>query len=101
MALLIIKEKYGSLILYGKKTWELKNRNTRKKGRISIAYSGTRKKYWKVDIVEAIPLSKELSEHNRNKHCSMSSQEELKSGYNEPYAWGMKIYAFIRKVLLF
>lgn len=73
MDLLIIKEKYGSLILSGKKTWELRNRNTRKRGRISIANSGTEKKYGEVDIVEAIPLSKELFEQNRNKHCFMGS----------------------------
>jgi hypothetical protein len=96
MNILILKEEFGSLILSGKKTWELRGQNTKKRERISIAYSGTGKKYGEVDIIDAMPLTKELFEKNRNKHCSKGSWENLIERYKTPYAWVMKNQGFYK-----
>lgn len=88
--ILIIKEQFGSLILEGKKTWELRGSNTKKRGCISIAYSKTLHKYGEVDLIDSIPLTKELYEKNYRKHCSDGTWESLKKRYKNPHAWVMK-----------
>lgn len=90
MDILILKEQYGSLILSGKKTWELRNNDTKKRGRIAIAYSKTGCKYGEVDLIDTIKLTKELFENNRIKHHSQSTWEQLIEKYKNPYAWIMK-----------
>lgn len=90
MDILIIKEEFGRQILSGTKTWELRGSNTKKRGKIAIAFSGTKKKYGTAELVDSIPLTKELYEANSKKHCSSGSWEELKSWYKKPYAWVMK-----------
>ncbi|NLK45618.1 MAG: ASCH domain-containing protein [Treponema sp.] len=90
MDILIIKEEFGKQILTGKKTWELRGGNTKKRGRIAIAFSGTKKKYGTVELIDSIPLTKELYESNVKKHRSYGTWNELKNIYKNPYAWVMK-----------
>ena len=52
MDILILKEKYGSQILSGNKSWELRNNNTKKRGKIFIAYSKTGKIFGEVELYE-------------------------------------------------
>lgn len=90
MDILILKEKYGSQILCGSKTWELRNNNTKKRGKICIAYSKTGKKFGEVELYDTIKLTKELFEANRDKHLSDSLWESLTGRYKNPYAWILK-----------
>ena len=90
MDILIIKEEFGKQILSGKKTWELRGSNTKKRGRIALAYSGSKKKYGTVELIDSIPLTKELYNSNMKKHRSLGTWEELKNWYKNPHAWIMK-----------
>ena len=90
MDILVIKEEFGSQILNGKKTWELRGSNTKKRGTISIAYSGTNKRFGTVELVDSIPLTRELYEKNYSKHRSTGTWEGLKDSYKNPHAWVMK-----------
>lgn len=90
MNILIIKEEFGKQILSGKKTWELRGANTKKRGKIEIAFSGTKKKFGTVELIDSIPLTKELYEANVKKHCFPGTWEELKDWYKNPHAWIIK-----------
>ena len=90
MDILVIKEYFGNLILTGNKTWEVRNTNTKKRGTISIAYSGTNKRFGTVELVDSFPLTKELFDENFFKHHNECSWDELLESYNHPYAWVME-----------
>lgn len=90
MDILILKEKYGSQILAGNKSWELRNNNTKKRGRIFIAYSKTSEIFGEIEIYDTVKLTKEIFDNNRDKHLSESSWDTLSAKYKNPYAWLLK-----------
>ena len=53
MDILIVKPKWAELILTGQKTWEIRGSNTRKRGLIGIAESGTGKVYGEVELIDS------------------------------------------------
>lgn len=90
MDILIIKENFGKLILDGKKSWEIRGCNTTKRGKIAIAFSGTKKIYGYVELVDSFSLTEELFEKNRKKlHTELDSKYKTIK-YKTPYAWVMK-----------
>lgn len=90
MDILILKEKYGSQILSGNKSWELRNNNTKKRGKIFIAYSKTGKIFGEVELYDTLKLTKEIFDNNIDKHLSEGSWETLLARYKNPYAWLLK-----------
>lgn len=70
------------------KTWEIRGSNTSKRGRICLCESGTGLVKGTTQLIDSIPLTKELFEENRDKHKIYSmSWEELTKIYKRPYAW--------------
>ncbi len=97
MDILIIREEPGTQILSGEKTWELRGSNTKKRGKIAIAFSGTKKKFGTVELVDSIPLTRQLFESNVKKHRSPGTWDDLKSWYKNPHAWVLKNPKFFKK----
>ena len=54
---LIIKPKWGELILNGLKSWEIRGSNTSHRGRHYLIESGTNKVYGEFDLVDSQPLT--------------------------------------------
>lgn len=90
MYILIMKPVWGEKILSGEKSWEVRRSKTSHIGRIRIAFSGTQKKFGEVTLSECIPLTKELFEQNRDKHCIPDSWEDVCKVYPNPVAWVME-----------
>ena len=88
--ILITKQLWGEKILSGEKTWDVRSSKTSHIGRIRIAFSGTNKKYGEVTLTECIPLTKELFEQNRDRHCIPDSWEDVCKSYPKPVAWVME-----------
>lgn len=87
MNILIVKPKWAGKILHKNKIWEIRGSNTHKRGRIGIAMSGTGQVYGTVELIDSIPLTKELWESNSDKHQVELSWDELLGIYKKPYAW--------------
>ena len=88
---LIIKEKWANLILNGDKTIEIRSSNTKHRGKFGIVISGTKKVWGTAELVDAIPLTKELFEVElKDKHKVDLSFNELTDLYPKPYGWVIK-----------
>jgi len=86
MKCLIVKEKWLELILAGKKSWEIRGSNTRIRGKIGLIQSGSGKIFGEAELVDSIPLTKELLKKNFSKHrIPLEKLDYLK--YKKPFAW--------------
>lgn len=92
MDALIMLPYWGEKILKNNKTFEIRSSGTKKVGeRVALAYSRTGKLYGSVEIVDSMPLTKELWENNKDKHQIYGlSYEELIERYPHPYIWELK-----------
>lgn len=86
---LFIKEPWISLILSGKKTWEIRSSNTSIRGRIALIASGTGTVVGYADIVDSIEIEPIHFDENIDKH---NIPQERYSSNNMPYK---KTYAWI------
>lgn len=82
---LIIKESWGRLILDGKKTIELRGCPVKYRGTIGLVFSGTKKVFSTVDIVDCILLDKESYDKNKKRHMYPYSFEDI--SYKKTYGW--------------
>lgn len=83
---LIIQDPWISMILDGKKTWEIRGNATKKRGMIALIKSGTGKVIGVCEISDVIgPLTLETFLHNTDKHGDIGNNQELP--YKSTYAW--------------
>lgn len=87
---LLLKPFWSNEILNNNKTWEIRSRRTNVRGRIGVIASGTSKIYGECELVDCIPLTKELYDNNFNKHHISCSYEELPENYKKGYIWVIK-----------
>lgn len=85
---LILLPFWANLIVKGKKTWEIRSRNTKIRGRIGIIASKLGVIVGETELVDSFPLTKELFEDNRDKHCIDCEFEALPKNYR--YVWVVK-----------
>ncbi len=88
MKALLIKQPYIDWILEGIKIWELRGSNTKIRGTIQLIQSGSGLIVGECELIDSIPLTKELFESNNNKHQSTLKYEEIT--YRNPHAWVVK-----------
>lgn len=88
MDILILKKTWLDLILDGKKTWEIRGSDTKKRGRILLAESGTGLIKGSVVLEHTSLLLKEDFEAYPKKHRIPCTYEELP--YRNPHIWYMK-----------
>lgn len=86
MKILIVKEKWAKMILSGEKTWEIRSTNTKVRGRIGIAISGTGKVYGSVEIQYSKQVDQQTLLKNIDKH-KVLAVESIK--YHKPHVWVM------------
>lgn len=87
MDILIVKPHWADRIFDNNKLWEIRGCNTSKRGRIAIAKSGTGCVYGTVNLIDSVPLTKELWEANEKCHQVEITWEELLKIYLKPHAW--------------
>jgi hypothetical protein len=78
-------------IIRGEKTWEMRGRATKLRGRIALIKKGTKSIVGFADIVDVHgPLS--LAEQRKSKHLHLPTPEEYRDGlpYETAYAWELK-----------
>lgn len=81
---LIIKDPYISLILEGKKKWEIRGSKTNIRGRIALIKSGSKKIYGEVSLVDCFEINLDMY----NRHCfELYGKKEEKLPYKKTYAW--------------
>lgn len=85
--ILMVRPTWCDAILYEGKVWEVRGHATKKRGVIGLAKTGTSKVFGECEIVDCIPLTKEMYRDNSLKHCVPLSWEELIRVYPTPYAW--------------
>lgn len=86
---LIIKKHWLDLILSGKKTWEIRGSDTKKRGRIALIESGSGHVVGTCKLVDSYPVTLDDMEANQDKHCIeptlITITHHLK--YKYPNAW--------------
>ena len=95
----IVLPHWAKLILDCDKTWEIRSRNTKIRGKVGIIASKTGKIWGTTELVDSFPLTKELFDKNKDKHRILCDYEELPSNYK--YVWVLMVnvmmfYFFIR-----
>jgi len=70
---LLIKSPWIDRILEGKKTWEIRGSNTKKRGEIGLIKSGSGMVYGTVNIVESKELTLEEYQNGSHLHCVSSN----------------------------
>ena len=81
---LTIKSRWLKLILEGKKTWEIRNKDLQQLGPVHLSPSGTTDIVATCDIRCCVRLTPGIFYENMAKHC-LSSFSEVK--FKTPYAW--------------
>ena len=85
---LFIKEPWITLILEGKKTWEIRGSNSHIRGRIALIGSGTGEVKGYVDIVDSIPLGGDYFDQSENFHRICQSRYSSNNmPYKKTHAW--------------
>lgn len=85
---LFIKEPWISLILEGKKVWEIRGSNSKIRGRIALIASGTGEVKGYIDIVDSIELDRTKFECNSSKHLvDLNKYSNGQMPYKKTFAW--------------
>jgi len=89
---LIIHEHWLNKILEGSKTWELRGRNTKIRGKIALIQSGSGKIHGTCALVDALgPLSLDELMANVTKHqVPREYMGNVTKRYKKVYAWVMR-----------
>lgn len=90
MDALIFKPIWGERIAAGLKPWEIRSRNTSKRGPFAIATSGEHLLLGIADINDTFPLTGELFDCNRCKHLIGCTYEQLPSHYRRGHVWELE-----------
>lgn len=83
---LLIREPWIDYIFQGKKTWEIRGSNTKKRGKIALIKSGTGLIYGTVDLVDSILLSHKEYREGTEKHAIPYADTRFRP-YKKTYAW--------------
>ncbi len=84
---LLIRNPWIDMILQGKKIWEIRGSNTKKRGKIALIASGTGMIVGTCEIVDSIgPLTIIDLKANTNKH-RISERNLVKPPYRKTFAW--------------
>ena len=86
---LIVKPKWGNLILSGQKPWEIRGSNTHHRGKHYLIFSGTNMVYGEFNLIDSSPLTEEEFINNFQKHRLPDdfSYRDLLTRYKSPYKW--------------
>jgi hypothetical protein len=85
---LIIDEPWIGFILSGRKTWEMRSRNTRIRGRIGLIRKGSKMVVGAADLVDSVPdLSLPTLRANVSK---LGTNERIGRDYKYRVAWVLK-----------
>ena len=68
------------------KTWELRNGNTKIRGKVGIMASGQKELLGEAVLVNSFPLTQELYEQNMGKHQTRC-WEDVAGRYKKPHVW--------------
>lgn len=102
MDILIIKPNWGTKILNGEKTWEIRGSDTKKRGRVALAFSRTGKKYGEAELTASIRLTENMWKSGFDKHCICGmSWAELLEVYKHPHAWVFEKPAWYEEPIAF
>ncbi|MBO4695635.1 MAG: ASCH domain-containing protein [Clostridia bacterium] len=81
---LIIKKEWLNKILTGEKTWEIRGRNCRIRGKIELIQSGSGLVVGCCDLVDSFEIDTEILKKEKKKHCI----EDINViHYKKAYAW--------------
>ena len=83
---LIIKEPWIDLILNGKKTWEIRNKNTLYRGKVYLIKSGSSKIFGECTLINSQNISFNEFLENTDKHM-VKDLSLLKYDRNKLFAW--------------
>lgn len=86
---LIIKKHWLDLILSGKKTWEIRGSNTKKRGEIALIESGSGQVVGVCSLVDSHPVTLDDMERNIDKHQIEPDLVTITHHlqYKYPHAW--------------
>jgi hypothetical protein len=85
---LLIKEHWLDLILSGKKTWEIRGKATKVRGRIALIQSGSGMVHGVCEVVDVHgPLTIEELQANCHRHCIARDDIPRVVHYDRIYAW--------------
>lgn len=89
MRALVIREPWITLILDGRKTWEIRGSNCKIRGRIGLIRSGSGLVVGTAEIVDSKgPLSDEEMRANTSKHrIPPEALDGIRNRYKNIYAW--------------
>ncbi len=90
---LIVKPKWGRMILSGQKEWEIRGSNTTHRGRHYLIYSGTGMVYGEFDLIDSQPLTEQEFNDSTEKHrlpIECLWRTDLLKRYKKPYKWIIK-----------
>lgn len=91
MKCLFIKEPWISLILEGKKVWEIRSSNTNIRGRIGLIASGTGEIKGYIDLIDSIKLTPQQFDKNQKNHQIPNDRfNSNKMPYKNTHAWILK-----------
>lgn len=82
---LLIKEPWIDLILEGKKIWEIRSSNTKKRGEVFLIKSGTGKIFGKIQLINSFPLDDDEFFNSIDKHQIKNHGNRLP--YKNTHAW--------------
>lgn len=81
---LIIKTEWINKILDDNKIWEIRSKNTTKRGRIALIESGTKTVVGIANLIDSFPVDTLVLNNNKDKHFI----EDLSIvNYKKPHAW--------------
>ena len=83
---LIIKDPWISSILDGKKTWEIRGRNTKIRGKIALIKSGTGMVYGTAELIDVYRLGKDTMPEQK---CWHGIEDLSIIKYENIYAWAL------------
>lgn len=83
---LIIREPWIDLILEGKKIWEIRGSNTKRRGKIALIKSKTGKVFGTVDVINSILLTTKQYHEAFNNHYIPNTKDNPLP-YRKNYAW--------------
>jgi len=87
MRCLKIDDKWVNLILNGKKTWEIRRKNTKIQERIALGNTKTKRVVGYATIVDSVEMTiEELKKHN-DKHQANDFLDKYAKGRKTLFAW--------------
>jgi predicted transcriptional regulator len=90
MRCLKIKDEWINMILSGSKTWEIRRRNTKIRGRIALGSMKTKRVVGYATIVDSIEMTvEELKKHN-DKHQTNDFLDNYAKRRKTLFAWALK-----------